>query len=36
VNGKVTRQLFDLRRDPGEKSSLDDAKKMAELEALLG
>ena len=36
VNGKVTRQLFDLRRDPWEKQSLDDPKKMAELEALLG
>lgn len=36
VNGKVTRQLFDLQRDPWERNSLTDERKIAELEALLG
>ncbi len=35
VNGTVTRQLFDLQRDPWEMNNLTDPRKMAELEALL-
>jgi arylsulfatase A-like enzyme len=35
VKGKVTHQLFDLRRDPWERNSLADSRKIAELEALL-
>lgn len=35
VKGQTTQQLFDLRRDPWEMNSLTDAKKIAELEALL-
>jgi len=35
VKGQVTRQLFDLQRDPWEMNSLNDSRKIAELEALL-